>query len=375
MIEQLVPRKLLLKSNKILFVSHMAIGDFVYYRPFFIAFSKKYPHLRIDIWVDEVRRTYCFWKWNDLKRYSLYDWVRSSSLFGKVYDKTYSPFVLKESVKEAVDEGYPIVVSLGSIRKSYYANLSRSLSPNGFVVAAREKLRWFSFFKKLKYKKLNESYLLEDVFGHKHVTEDFSAIFTKLFGVKFDYKKFIYSSFIPSDWITYAKLKLLKWGYGPVNCNGKVVFINSFAKTHKRSWPMKDVMTLIESLKRMDVFFNAIFIVSCTPGKYRKLRKIFKDSDGSQMFLFTADTSFFQLPAIIAVSDLVVSVETSVIHLAAVLRKPVVALMRLKTPNWKPYGSKSKDIVWCKKRSDFIKDISVKRVAAMSRDFVSRKAF
>jgi hypothetical protein len=87
---QLIPEELLQRSRKILFISHLAIGDFAYLQNYFLAFSRKYSHLKVDLWVDEVRRTWLFWRWPHLRKYALYDWVEQCPCFNKIYRRTYS---------------------------------------------------------------------------------------------------------------------------------------------------------------------------------------------------------------------------------------------------------------------------------------------
>ena len=70
--DPLVSDKQLEKIDKILFITHLAIGDFTYLQNYFKAFKDAYPHITIDLWVDEVRRTRLFWRWNKLKKYSIH---------------------------------------------------------------------------------------------------------------------------------------------------------------------------------------------------------------------------------------------------------------------------------------------------------------
>jgi hypothetical protein len=62
---QLIPASRLAKADKILFIAHLAIGDFTYLQNFFQAFSQAHPHVQVHIWIDEVRRTTD--QWNPLK--------------------------------------------------------------------------------------------------------------------------------------------------------------------------------------------------------------------------------------------------------------------------------------------------------------------
>ena len=134
----LIPAELLQKSDKILFIAHLALGDFTYLQNGFRAFAAAYPHMQIHLWVDEVRRTSDARQWEGLRTYSLYDWVEQSGLFSKVYRKTYSPALYEESLREAQAEHYPVVVSLAHVRPQQYADLARAISPRGLVIGTRK---------------------------------------------------------------------------------------------------------------------------------------------------------------------------------------------------------------------------------------------
>ena len=57
-----------------------------------------------------------------------------------------------------------------------------------------------------------------------------------------------------------------------------------------------------------------------------------------------------------------ISVETSVMHLASALKVPVVALMRTKNPEWRPWDEQRSFVVHAANRQDWVKDITVDKV-------------
>src|SRR5437870_1900057 len=75
----LVDPALLQQSAKILFIAHLALGDFTYLQGCFRALARAYPHLKIHLWVDERRRTSRSSEWAHLKKYALYDWLAECS--------------------------------------------------------------------------------------------------------------------------------------------------------------------------------------------------------------------------------------------------------------------------------------------------------
>lgn len=360
----LVPHELLQRTDKILFVTHLALGDFTYLQNYFKAFSLAYPHIKIHIWVDELRRTRCFWRWEYLKKYALYDWLAGCSFVHKVYDKTYSPGGLKRSIHEAVHEDYPIVVSLATLRPHTYARLARKLSPSGFVVGIHKHVSILNIGKFLAYHKLDaripESSLR---IAGGHISEVYAGWFKLLFALDVqDSDRFPFVQ-IPSRWMSYAKLRFLKWGFDKKSKKfGRVIFINPFAKTNKRCWPLERVVELIMIIKKQDEWGDACFVVNIIPEEMRSARKFFDNHSLNNTYLFSAEHNFFQLPAILSQCDLIISVETAVMHLANAIHVPVIALMRQKNPEWAPIDKENSTIITTANRKDWVNAITAAQV-------------
>jgi|SaaInlStandDraft_4_1057021.scaffolds.fasta_scaffold02293_1 heptosyltransferase III len=364
--DSLVPQELLEKSNKILFVTHLAIGDFTYLQNFFKAFSIAFPHIKIDLWIDEVRRTRFFWRWKHLKRYALTDWVESCGIFNKIYKNTYSWSRFNIETRNARKEEYPIVVSIAALRHYKYARYIRRMSPNGFIAGI------YNPNSRHKCKQLDARlYLTQDEKKTvEHITDIYAIWFKKLFGLDVkvqDRKPFVV---IPSEWISYAKLKFFQWGIEEKHKRiDSVVFINPFAKDKKRCWKVSKVVKLIYKLRQDERFKYSFFIINSVPEKYDEVNNYLKQYSLNRVVLFSARENLFQLPAIMSLCDFIISVETSVIHLASALDIPLVALMRRKNPEWGPFDSNKNCIVLAKKRHSWINGISVdevlKRVALL----------
>jgi ADP-heptose:LPS heptosyltransferase len=60
--------------------------------------------------------------------------------------------------------------------------------------------------------------------------------------------------------------------------------------------------------------------------------------------------------------DLIVSVETAVMHLANAVHVPVVALMRQKTPEWVPVDKANSTVITALQRRGWVDAISVGEV-------------
>ena len=334
-------------TKKILFVAQLAIGDFAYLQTQFAAFKQKYPWIVLDIWVDDLRRTWCFWKWNALKNYVVYDWVEGSGLFNKVYRESYAWPLFYKSIKQAAQEEYPYVVFIGMMRPHQYVGYLRKMSPHGKLISLVHPLKNYRAYKQLDAR---IPFDLNKEKQTKHITQIFADWFEQLCGLYVapqNRQPFVKLS---NAWQSYGKLKLLQWGV--VHNNERIrplVFINSFAKSSKRCWTLDRVALLIKSLKtNCPELENAKFVINALPEDVAMVEKMIKKSGLDETIVFTAQESFFQLPAILALADLVISVDTSVVHLATAFKRPLVVLMRTKQVEWKPQDTERTEVIVAK---------------------------
>ena len=202
----LIPSAILEKPGKILFVTHLAIGDFAYLRNFFEALAGARPNLEMHIWVDELRRTANPKKWNYLKKYALYDWLAACPFFKKVYNQTYSPALNKQSFEEARAQNYDIVVALTNLRPHKYARFARKISPGGFIAGLAKPATLFTLHHQLGYRKLGARALPGAAVrnGVKHITEVYADWFSQLFGVEVPHPARHPRVDIPGEWKNWA---------------------------------------------------------------------------------------------------------------------------------------------------------------------------
>ena len=357
----LIPADLLAKSDKILFIAHLALGDYTYLQNCFAAFARAYPHLKLHLWVDEVRRTADASQWPHLKKNVLYDWLAACDFIDKVYDQNYSPALFQASIQDARQEQYPIVVSLATLRPHFYAHLAREISPAGFVTGFKKPLG-FGLHRYFSYRKLDASMDPDpaDRSAAPHISDVYAGWFRQLANVDIPPAGRIPFVHIPERYIDGARAKLAEWGFA--GRQGKLVFINPFAKTRKRCWPVERVAELITTMRAQPEWRDACFIVNAVPQEVNNVRTMLAQRKLDRTELFSANENFFQLPAMLAQCDLIVSVETAVMHLANAVGVPVVALMRQKTPEWAPVDKANSTVVTAHQRRDWVKAIPVKAV-------------
>ncbi|NUU01935.1 glycosyltransferase family 9 protein [Herbaspirillum robiniae] len=362
---QLLPPQRLAAADKILFIAHLAIGDFTYLQNFFKAFAEAHPHLKVHIWIDEVRRTNDQAKWGYLKNYALYDWAENCPFFAKVYRRTYSPQLLAESIAEARAEQYPLVVSLATLRPAQYARLARDAGgPDAWVVGMRGKTRWYAPGDFLAYRKLDASFASFSSFAGYHITDVYADWFSQLSGLQVDGAARYPFVDIPPQWQQAAADQLAQWSVSAQAADGRpgLVFINPFAKTKKRCWPVAKVADLIVALQQKEEWRTTTFVINATPQEIEHAKAQIADRLPSNTHWFSAQQSFFQLPALLQRADLIISVETAVMHLANAVKVPVVALMRRKNPEWAPIDREHSTVIMAARRGDWVDAIDVQQV-------------
>lgn len=370
----LIPADLLRKSDKILFVAHLALGDFAYLQNCFKAFSEAYPSVKMHLWVDEVRRTRKASQWEHLKKYSLYDWLAECPYFEKVYDQTYSPALFKQSLREAQQQAYPIVVSLAVLRRHVYAKLVRKISPHGFVVGQKKRVRLLDIRKHLIYRKLDAAIPAYIISGgdERHISDIYAGWFSTLFGIDLTPSERFPFVDIPEEWMRYAREQFAAWGFtrGDGEPAAKVVFLNSFSKSIERNWPLERMIELIHAMREQAAWHDTCFVINVVPEELNRVRQLFAGRMPARTQLFSADKNFFQLPAVLRLCDLVISVETATMHLANAVHVPVIALMRQKNPEWVPIDRENSLVITVARRNDWVDTITVERVMAALRQFM-----
>lgn len=370
MVTQLVPSDVLKKADKILFIAHLALGDFTYLQNCFQSFSEAYPHIKIHIWVDEVRRTNRAAEWEHLKKYALYDWVAACPFIAKLYSQTYSPPLFQQSIQEAKQQSYPLVVSLSTLRPPMYASMAREISPHGFVVGMKKPASLFAIHKSLAYRKLSAA-LDPDGASQpgQHISDVYAAWLNRLFGIETTPSSRLPFVQIPAQWGHYAKQQLSEWGFVRESRQSaqspKLIFINPYAKTKKRCWPLERVLELVTALRAQDGWGNTDVIVNVVPEEMGAAREFFDQQALDRFQLFSAQDNFFQLPAILRECDLIISVETAVMHLANAVHVPVIALMRQKNPEWAPIDKENSIVITTLNRRDWVRAITVSQVIAV----------
>lgn len=368
----LVAPERLAQAGKILFVAHLALGDFAYLQGCLRAFARAYPHIEIHLWVDERRRTARASAWPHLKKYALYDWLAECPFIHRVYNETYSPALFRQSLAQAREQAYPLVVSLAVLERHKYAILARKISPRGFVVGQKKRVRPYDLAKHLCYRKLDAFIPAYNAAAQpeQHISDIYADWFKRLFGIDIPAAARYPVLEIGERWMRYAHTQFAEWGFRNgirhvENAPARVVFVNAFSKSIERSWPLERVIGLVRTMRCDPAWADAGFVVNVVPEELERARKLFAGQGLAHTHLFSAEDNFFQLPAVLSLCDLAISVETVTMHLANAVRVPVIALMRQKNPEWAPIDRDNSIIITVAGRDDWVDAIGVQDVMAV----------
>lgn len=369
----LIPEALLRKSDKVLFVTHLAIGDFIYLRTFFEALARAYPNLAIDLWVNDTRRSWAPWRNRELGNYSLYSWLEAYPYVRRHY-QTWSHTLFRKSFRQAKAEKYPIVISFASDRWIAHAQWSRALAPDGFVAGlVRSPPPWHDFAGRRAIRRLDATVNLEPSPRDVHVVDIYAVWFEQLFGVRVPEADRGPHLTVPAPWRAEAAARFAAWGIGRETGTGPVIFFNPFGKVICKSWPLSQAFQMIRALRQLPEERNTSFVLNVVPEQAAHARQFLDKEDLQGVYLFTADAHFFQLPAAMSVCDLIISVDTAITHLATALHLPVLVLIRQLAPEWQPWDRSNSCIVTPPQRNDLVSEISVDQVVSAYRTWTAAK--
>lgn len=348
-------------TDKVLFIVHLAIGDFTYMQNCFYQLKKAYPELKIDLFIQDVRMTEDETKWESLKNYILYEWLETTGLFNQLY-YAYSPQVYAASIEACKKAHYPYVISLGDMRSQNYSRLAREIAQDKVAIGIDIDTHIFSFADKKALKTLD--FRIKNLNDKSaHISEKFAFWFQQLADLKLDQEARYPFINIPEQFNQEAIGFLASKGWKTAE---PVVFINIFAKGEERCWTLEEAKKLIDLLQTRVDYKDAIFLLNTLPEDQPKLEAFIATNTLKNTFTFSATKSFFELPAILKQCSLIVTVDTSIMHLATFSEAKLISLLRRSrrkpSPRWLPLKKGENTILYSESLGAPISSISAESV-------------
>lgn len=369
-----------LHAKKLLIIGSIAIGDFVYLQNSFRALRAAYPHLQVDLWLHDPRVTSwvkrLYTKAN-LKKYVVADWIETCGIFDITYVTNYSASKIQDSIKAAQHQEYDLVMVGYSPMPHALMKYARAIAPKAFIVSAQlahgnknPLTRFWRWATSLRHAHATFKTQSRET-DAQHISEVLAQELSYWSGVIMTKEEQRPSVEIPEAWKSYGQLKLLQWGIPHhQRHNERVIFINIFAKGAKRCWPLTKALELVSALQTNLKWCNAHFVLNAEPHNLPKVEAAIKKARLNRVHTFTAQKSFYQLPAVLEQMDLVISVDTSTVHIASAFDRPVIDLILNRAANfiWRPYNPARSRLVVSPSRyktSDITVDQVVKAVESL----------
>lgn len=332
-------------TDKVLFIVHLAIGDFVYLQNCFKKLKDRYPDLKIDLFIQDVRITDDPKKWESLKNYIIYEWVQESGFFNKIY-YGYSPQIHADSVEACQKENYPFVISLGDLRSQNYSLLAKEIAQKNLAIGINIKTHIFSFSAKKALQALD--FRIRDLKDKSaHISQKFAYWFEQFADITFNQEDRYPFINIPEKWnlLTEQFLESHHW-----HSEQPLIFINIFAKGEERCWTLTEASQLIKQLQSKEAYAQALFILNALPEDIPKIKDYIQQKKLYLTIVFSAQNSFFELPALLNKCNLIVTVDTSIMHLATFSSGRLVSLLRKNrkkpSPRWLPLKKEKSHIIY-----------------------------
>jgi ADP-heptose:LPS heptosyltransferase len=199
----------------------------------------------------------------------------------------------------------------------------------------------------------------------QHISDIYAGWFARCFGLEVPPAARMPRLDLPERWADAARAQFAAWGFG---AGQPVVFVNAYSKSPDRTWPLEHVVALVRALRGRPAWREAGVVVNVVPEEMDDARRTFErraDPLLAHARLFSADEHFFQLPAVMRLCALVISVETAVMHLANAVGVPVVALMRRNHPEWVPFDRARSTVLMVPDIDDWVTRIGVDDVLAV----------
>lgn len=334
----LISEEQLKGAKRVLYMTHLAIGDFVFQGVYLEALKARFPHLQLDIWIDDCRNKAKVW--HQGRNDTLVQWLSAQPFIGEVYPIAESSVGRDKLVEQARRAGYDIVFFIASQRSESYAKYARRITPNGLAVGSRSRPRnkWLS--KLWYFSRLDGVFDLDKQpeSGALHISQRYQERFEACVGPLFNSKaeKRQLQIAVPEQFKSACALWLKTQTKASGLVNPRVILINHLSTNARRNLSWAKVCEFIGRAKKQ--LPGAFFVINVPPDAKNATEQAIEDSqlDPTCVIAYSATEHFFQLPALLQASDLVITVETAIMHLASTLRVPQVVLMRHSANAWQP---------------------------------------
>lgn len=330
----LIPADSISAAKRVLYMTHLAIGDFVYQGPHLQALRQKYPNIQLDIWIDDLRDRSK--SWHKGRSITLCQWLNDQAFIHQIYPIAESESHRKTLIQKAREQDYDVIFFVATQRSDLFAKAARSISSTARIAGTNAKplqnplQKWWRFSRIDGC--LDESNVPAE--HRQHVSDLYAFRFQKLVGVRSN------SAMLktpPLEKWRQRAMELLD-SHNP-EPSIQWLLVNPLSTSVKRDLSWSKTLGLITALHQTNPRFG--FVLNLPPDQLQTFEERLRVNTSEptiRILPFTAKEHFYELPAMLSCVDYVVTVETAIMHLAASVGTRQTALVRDSAKQWQPLG-------------------------------------
>lgn len=316
----------ILDCKKVLYMSHLALGDYIYQGAFLKSLVGRYPNLVLDVWIDDCRSIKK--PWHTGRSNTLVQWLSSEPHINYVYPIVNDGTALSSQLKHAHDKDYDAILYVATSRTANFAKTALKIKNQGQVFGTLAPTKLNNFLNHCIYKHLDGALSIQQLEDFNHITDYYHHIFCRFFDALEPERRELKLN-LSDHFQRQCVHKLTGWKNKYNLVNPTIIFINHLATDRRRSWSRSKLKELIQSASKKRP--NTLFILNSPPHDFQSMKEWIMNNDDINSLpveLFTAKTDFFELPGLMSLCDLVISVETAIMHIASSLNIKQIALIR-----------------------------------------------
>ena len=325
-------------SFKLLYMTHLALGDYIYQGPFLKALALSHPDIQLDIWIDDCRKKKK--SWHTGRSQSLVQWLSKESYINTIYPIATNASDLDQHIQRAHLEDYDAVVFVATNRNGDFAKTALKIVNRSKVYGTIPPSRLDRLIHHYVYKKLDNKISLTHTNQHDHISDFYQDIFQQFFAISLSQEQRLLELDISRQLKDQCTHKIDALAKKHQLSQPQVIFINHLSTSSKRDWKLSQLGELIRLIS--DKSPQSLFILNSPPSEFESIECWVKDNPkigNLAIEVFTARNNFFELPGLMSLCNLVISVETAIMHLASNLNIKQIALIRQSAKHWRPLNN------------------------------------
>lgn len=345
-----------------LFMSPVALGDFLYAKTFLIALKQQYPDIKLDIWLDDIRCNQDEWRLSRSK--ILQQWMEAEGICDTSYGCTGSKAEMQQQIASAKECNYDIIFCHTVSKSARFSAIAKQIAPSSLIVSSIPTNQSHGWLDKLFFRHSDHLFVLDEASLPKahHITDRYHKIFSSVMPISLSKQQLMPSLTVPSTTESITQT-WLQHHFSDPKKQGKLLFLNHLSTNEKKDWQIEQLFELIKKIAQTDD--TQRFIINVTKESYDEVTRSvdsFLAQNPYQVAVFTVEKHFFELPSLISQADFVITVDTAILHFAFAANRPLLAMMRQKKPYWAPPTTDRAHVLYATEGKGYISDISVDTV-------------